>query len=81
MLHIVAADVEEPCNLVESCYQHSIRTGLAGLGHNLGNLAARTLAGIFFVVNKDFAVGQGRAVFPQAVDYVEISFKPYIVAE
>ena len=52
-----------------------------GLGHNLDNLAARTLAGIFLVVNEDFAVGQGRAVFPQAVDYVEIGIKSYVVTE
>ena len=69
---IVAAQIESPSYLVESGDESGIGAeSLSGIEH-LGDFACSALAGIFLVVDEDFAVGASRAFSPNLVKRSEI---------
>ena len=71
-LDVVAAQVEEPGNLVECGDEDSFGSGVLHLLHSALELARHALAGIFHVVNEELALRALGAVVPYTVERGEV---------
>ena len=65
-MHVVAADVEYPCYLVEGRDEDRRGAFLACAAQHALDFCACVLAGVTYVVDKGLALGQGGAVGPYA---------------
>ena len=75
VVHVVAADIENPGNFIESWKQQGFRTLLLHLGQHTFNLALRAFAGVLHLVFKNRTQRQFRTVFVNALKRIEIGCK------